>query len=150
MSDNIPIEVQMDIIRRLPVKCVAQCRSVCKLCKACVDTLHFTARFVYLQRWKGNVNFVDQNFSLTPLSSNINFTDLEPIGWSHGVWGFIYGPIVRHWIGFVWNPSIKRSVGTFIPYVTLAQEYEKRFLAFRIRPDNLDPTMLKISFPFNP
>ncbi|PWA41889.1 F-box domain-containing protein [Artemisia annua] len=94
MSDNIPIEVQMDIIGRLPVKCVAQCRSVCKLWKACIDTLHFTARF----------------------------------------------GVRMH----------ARSVGTFIPYVTLTQEYEKRFLAFRIRPDNLDPTMLKISFPFNP
>lgn len=162
MSDNIPLEVQMDIISRLSVKSVAQCRSVCKNWKANIDTLHFIAVFgvrlttrlpnllIYLQRWKSHVNFVDQNFSLTPFRCNINFTDMEPIGWSDGVWGFSYGPIVQHWIGFVWNPSIKKSVGTFIPYLTQAQEYEKRFLAFGIRPDNLDPTLLKISFHFNP
>lgn len=162
MSDNIPIEVQMDIIRRLPVSRILQSRSVCKSWKAAIDTLHFTVitgvrqdmHFPYLIQYrqvlKGYMHYVCQNFAFTPVPTNLSFSYLIPIGWSHGVWAFSYGPIFPHYMAFVWNPSIRRSVGTLIPYMNTAQAYEKRLLAFGIRPDNLDPTILKISYPFNP
>ena len=94
--------------------------------------------------------FLDQNFSLTNVSTNLSYSDLIPIDYSHGVLGFSYGPIVSHFLAVVWNPSIRRSVGTYVRYATQTQELEKRLLAFGVRPDNLDPIFLKISYPFNP
>ena len=162
MSDQIPFEVQMDIVRRLPVKRILQCRSVSKTWKSAIDTLYFTVKsgvrhanhfpyvLQYRQGFKGYMHYVCQNFGFTPVPTNLSFSDLKPIGWSHGVWAFSYGPILPHYMAFVWNPSIRRSVGTLIPYLTPAQAYEKRLLGFGIRPDNLDPTILKISYPFDP
>ncbi|PWA46939.1 F-box domain-containing protein [Artemisia annua] len=162
MSDEIPIEVQMDIVRRLPVKRILQCRSVSKSWKSAIDTLYFTVKsgvrqanhfpyvLHYRQGFKGYIHYVCQNFAFTPVHTNFSFSDLKPIGWSHGVWAFSCVRNLPHCMVFVWNPSIKRSVGTLIPYLTIAQTYEKRLLAFGIRPDNLDPTILKIAYPFKP
>ena len=162
MSDNIPVEVQMDIVRRLPVKSILQCRSVCKSWKARIDTLHFTARcgvspantsilvLCYRQRFRGYLSFLDDDFFRTDIPANFTYSDLEPIGYSHGLLGFSYGPIVSHYMAIVWNPSMRRSCGTFVPYFTQSEEYEKRLLAFGVRPHNLDPILLKISYPFNP
>ncbi|PWA85727.1 F-box domain-containing protein [Artemisia annua] len=142
MSDNIPVEFQLNIVRRLPVKCLLQCRTVSKSWKAHIDTLHFTARFglkvtnvptlvlCYRQRYKGYMCFLDQNFSRTDVPSNLSYSDLKPVGYSHGVLGFSYGPIVSDFLAVVWNPSIRRSVGAYVPYATQSQEFEKRPLAF--------------------
>ncbi|PWA75820.1 F-box domain-containing protein [Artemisia annua] len=162
MSENIPIEVQMDIVRRLCVKSVAQCRTVCKLWRSRIDSMHFTKRFgvrmnsafsyvlLYERSYKGNAFYVDENFGLTPVESNISFSGLTPLGWSHGVCGFSFGPIVRHFMCLLWNPTVHKSVGAYVPYDTLGQEYEKRLLGFGVRPNNLDPLILKIAFPFDP
>ncbi|PWA62759.1 F-box domain-containing protein [Artemisia annua] len=159
---EIPIEVQMDIVRRLPVKRILQCRSVSKRWKSAIDTLYFTIKsgvrqannFLYVlqyrQGFKGYMHYMCQNFAFAPVHTHLSFSHLKPIGWSHGVWAFSYGPILPHYTVFVCNPSIRRSVCTLIPYLTIEQAYEKRLLAFGIRPDNLDPTILKIAYPFNP
>ncbi|PWA51075.1 F-box domain-containing protein [Artemisia annua] len=143
MSINIPIDVQMDIVSRLSVKSVAQCRTVCKRWKSCIDTMHFTIRFgvrmastfpyilIYQDRFKGCIRFLDKNFAVTiPIGSNISFSGLTPVGWSHGLWCFSFGPIVRHFMGLLWNPSVEKSVGAYVPYFTLGQEYEKRLFGF--------------------
>ncbi|PWA90237.1 F-box domain-containing protein [Artemisia annua] len=129
MSDNIPVEVQIDIVRRLPVKRILQCRSVSKSWKARIDTLHFTARCVvspansstlvlcYRQGFKGYISFLHDDFSRTEVPTNFSYSDLKPIGYSHGVLGFSYGPIVPDYMGFFWNPPIRRSCGTFVAYL---------------------------------
>ena len=162
MSDNIPVEVQMNIVRRLPVKQLLQCRTVSKSWKAHIDTLHFTASYgvkvpnvpslvlCYRQRYKGYMCFLDQNLSRTNVPTNLSYSDMIPVGYSHGVLGFSHGPIVSDFLAVVWNPSIRRSVTAYVPYATQSQEFEKRLLAFGVRPDNLDPIFLKISYPFNP
>lgn len=161
MSENIPIEVQMDIVRRLSLRSVAQCRTVCKMWRSRIDTMHFTVRFgvrmgatfsyviIFERRFRGYACLVDHDFAMTPIVSNISFSGLTPLGWSHGVCGFSFGPIVRHFLGFLWNPSLHKSLGAYVPYYTLAQEYEKRLLGFGVRPDNLDPIILKIAFSFD-
>ncbi|PWA89913.1 phospholipase-like protein [Artemisia annua] len=85
------LQVQMDIVRRLPVKRILQCRSVSKSWKSAIDTFYFTIK------------------------------------------------------------SGVRQANNF-PYVLQYRQgfREKRLLAFGIRPDNLDPTILKIAYPFNP
>ncbi|PWA51074.1 F-box domain-containing protein [Artemisia annua] len=135
MSINIPIDVQMDIVSRLSVKSVAQCRTVCKRWKSCIDTMHFTIRFgVRMASTFPYILIYQDRFK----------------GWSHGLWCFSFGPIVRHFMGLLWNPSVEKSVGAYVPYFTLGQEYEKRLLGFGVRPDNLDPIILKIAFSFDP
>ncbi|PWA82328.1 F-box domain-containing protein [Artemisia annua] len=162
MSDEIPIDVQMDIVRRLPVKRILQCRSVSKSWKSAIDTIYFTIKscvrqaknfpyvLQYRKGFKGYMHYVCQNFAFTPVPTNLSFSELYPIGCSQGVWAFSYGRILPHYKVIVWNPSIRRSVGTLIPYLTIEPAYEKRLLAFGIQPDNLDPTILYIAYPFNP
>ncbi|PWA89912.1 F-box domain-containing protein [Artemisia annua] len=162
MSENIPIEVQMDIVRRLSVKSVAQCRTVCKMWRSRIESMHFTKRFgvrmnsannyvlLYERSFKGYAFYVDQNFGLTPVESDISYSRLIPLGWSHGVCALSFGPIVRHFMFLFWNPSVQKSVGAYVPYYTLGQEYEKRLLGFGVRPHNFDPIILKIAFPFDP
>ncbi|PWA56616.1 F-box associated interaction domain-containing protein [Artemisia annua] len=104
----------------------------------------------YRQGFRGYISFLHDDLSRTELPTNFSYSDLKPIGYSHGVLGFSYGPIVSDYMGFVWNPSIRRSCGTFVPYFTQAEEYEKRLLAFGVRPHNHEPIILKISYPFNP
>lgn len=152
----------MDIVRRLPVKSVLQSRTVSTSWKARIDTLNFTARYgvfppvnpalvlCYRQRYKGYMSFLSDDFSRTDVHANFSYSDLKPIGYSHGVVGFSYGPIVSDYMAIVWNPSIRRSCGAFVPYFSQSEELEKRLLAFGVRPDNLDPIILKISYPFNP
>ena len=162
MSDNIPLEVQMDILQRLPVKQVLRCRSVCKTWKSCIDTNHFivfygvkpaaTFPFVlcYKQRFKGYHTLADENFALTTITSNLNYSDLTPIGWSNGVCGFTYGPIVADFMAIVFNPSIKRSAKNLFPNMTVAMELEKCLLGFGVSQDTLDQTIIKIAYPNNP
>ncbi|PWA72848.1 F-box associated interaction domain-containing protein [Artemisia annua] len=102
------------------------------------------------KRFRGYISFLHDDLSRTEVPTNFSYSDLKPIGYSHGVLGFSYGPIVSDYMGFVWNPSIRRSCGTFVPYFTQAEEYEKRLLAFGVRPHNHEPIILKISYPFNP
>ncbi|PWA81459.1 F-box domain-containing protein [Artemisia annua] len=146
MSDNILVEVQMDIVRRLPGKRILQCRSVSKSWKARIDTLHFTARCGVSPANTSTLVYA----IVKELPTNFSYFDLKPIGYSHGVLCFSYGPIVSDYMGFVWNLSIRRSCGTFVPYFTQSEEYEKRLLAIGVRPHNHDPIILKISYPFNP
>ncbi|KAK1425177.1 hypothetical protein QVD17_20523 [Tagetes erecta] len=45
MSDNLPIEIQMEIMLRLPVKSLIKFRSVSKACKSMIDSSDFAALY---------------------------------------------------------------------------------------------------------
>ncbi|KAK1428237.1 hypothetical protein QVD17_17066 [Tagetes erecta] len=46
MSDNIPFEIQQEIIKKLPVKSLIQFRSVSKTWKSLIDSSDFIARYI--------------------------------------------------------------------------------------------------------
>ncbi|GJZ86534.1 hypothetical protein Tco_0658144 [Tanacetum coccineum] len=68
-----------------------------------------------------------------------------PVGSCHGIWCFSYGiPSISC---ILWNPSIKRSINILVPALNSAPKNDKILLGFGVRPDTLDPTIIKVSYP---
>ncbi|GJT34590.1 putative ribonuclease H-like domain-containing protein, partial [Tanacetum coccineum] len=63
MSDNIPFDIQMDIMNRLPVKSLLQFCTVSKQWKFSID----------------NFNFIHENLPFRHIDSNLNIISLTPV-----------------------------------------------------------------------
>ena len=163
MSDNIPFEVQSEIIKRLPVKSVIQCRSVSKLWKSFIDSpkfindhnqIHHTrsqhhlfvrCKLGYVKKHISvidNDTFPQKKFHLTaPLCVHLLSSGGSVLGSSNGL--ICFHGIYRD-IGFktnmvaLWNPAIKKSVGIVIPNGYTA-------IGFGVCPDTSDPKVVKIN-----
>ncbi|GKA08671.1 transposase, MuDR, MULE transposase domain protein [Tanacetum coccineum] len=68
MSDNIPFDIQMDIMNRLPVKSLLQFRTVSKQWKFSID----------------NFDFINENLAFRHIDSNLNIISLTPVASSEG------------------------------------------------------------------
>ncbi|GJW18471.1 putative F-box domain-containing protein [Tanacetum coccineum] len=138
MSDNIPFDIQMEIIKRVSdVKSLIRFRSVSKPWKSFIDSPEFIACFGVrhtqphrlLLRYRDNnvvpnevkyVSFVDdENDILTQqpeFAPNVpllvkQLYNSKVIGSSYGLW-CLHG--YKHWTTemlVIWNPSIRKSVG---------------------------------------
>ncbi|GJU98810.1 hypothetical protein Tco_1328081 [Tanacetum coccineum] len=86
---------------------------------------------------------VNEDFQFTPLNSNLQLSCLSPIGASEGLWCFSYG---SNMITVLWNPSIIKSIGVFIPYFVSQLGVKRLSFGFGVRLHTLDPTLLKISY----
>ncbi|GJV30578.1 F-box domain containing protein [Tanacetum coccineum] len=158
MSDYLPIEVQLEIMNKLPVKSLLQFRTVSKLWKSSIDSSNFifsygirkslSISFVvnYYQGFQSYMGNVNHNFNSTPLNTNLNFSSVFPIATCDGLWCFSYA---NNFMAIIWNPSIMKSIGVFVLYFTSQVETQRIILGFGVRPDNLDPTLLKISYPYS-
>ncbi|GJX01636.1 F-box domain containing protein [Tanacetum coccineum] len=71
MSDNIPFDLQLAIMNRLPVKSLLQFCTVSKSWKYSIDCV---------------ICSVDDNLALSPVVSNLNFFSLTPFATSEGPW----------------------------------------------------------------
>ncbi|GKC96829.1 F-box domain containing protein [Tanacetum coccineum] len=157
MYDYIPIELQYDIINRLPVKSILAFRNVSKQWKSYIDSSDFIQQYgcretancsftlTYEQGFQSFMCMVNEDFQFTPLNSNLQLSCLSPIGTSEGLWCFSYG---SNMMTVLWNPSIRKSIGVFIPYFVSQLGVEKLSFGFGVRLDTLDPTLLKISYPY--
>ncbi|GJU98809.1 F-box domain containing protein [Tanacetum coccineum] len=157
MFDYIPIELQYDIINRLPVKSILAFRNVSKQWKSYIDSSDFIQQYgcretancsftlTYEQGFQSFMCMVNEDFQFTPLNSNLQLSCLSPIGTSEGLWYFSYG---SNMMTVLWNPSIRKSIGLFIPYFVSQLGVEKLSFGFGVRLDTLDPTLLKISYPY--
>ena len=157
MSDNIPFDIQVDIMHRLPVKSLMQFRSVSKSWKAAIDCNDFIRRYglhevedtclilTYKLNNMGLLYNVDENFGITPINTDLMLTTLTPVANSKGVWCFSY---TQNIMVVLWNPSIQRSVGVLVPSYMDQPDSPKMVLGFGVRPDTLDPTVLKINYPY--
>ncbi|GJW69668.1 F-box domain containing protein [Tanacetum coccineum] len=128
MSDNIPFDIQIAIMNRLPVKSLLQFRTVSKQWKFSID----------------NFDFIHENLAFRHLDSNLNILSLTPVASSKGVWCFAYG---ENSMLLLWNPSIKKSVGISVPNYMLQPSSPKMTFGFGIRIVTLDPTLVKINYP---
>ncbi|GJW81509.1 F-box domain containing protein [Tanacetum coccineum] len=158
MSDYLPIEVQLEIMNKLLVKSLLQFRTVSKLWKSSTYSYNFIFSYGirksvsisflvnYYQGFESYMGNVNHNFNFTPLNTNLNFSSVFPIGTCDGLWCFSYAD---NFMAIIWNPSIMKSIGVFIPYFTTQVETQRIVLGFGVRPDNLDPTLLKISYPYS-
>ncbi|GJR42869.1 phospholipase-like protein [Tanacetum coccineum] len=91
---------------------------------------------------EGSMISVDENLIHTPVFRNLVIANLKPIGTSQGIWGFSY---CNNMMVCIANPSINKEIGVFIP--NNQADSCKILLGFGVRPDNLDPTVVKISYP---
>ncbi|GJW35431.1 hypothetical protein Tco_0058351 [Tanacetum coccineum] len=106
-------------------------------CETCCFNL------AYKRSTEGFMCSVDEQMSYTPLlNTNLYLSALTPITTSEGVWCFSYG---SHMGAILWNPSIRKSIGIVIPYMTSQPEIRKIVWGFGVRSDTLDPTFLNIS-----
>ncbi|PWA84410.1 F-box domain-containing protein [Artemisia annua] len=128
MSDNVPLDVQLDIMNRLPVKTILLMRSVSKIWKANIDSQTFITSYgarptdeclfnlTFDQGYKGFMTSVSENFNITPLDSQLHLAAMMPVGNSSGLMCFMY-------------------------------ECSKICFGFGVRPDTIDPTIVKVSYP---
>ncbi|GKD68293.1 F-box domain containing protein [Tanacetum coccineum] len=157
MSDNIPFDIQLAIMNRLPVKSLLQFRTVSKLWKYSIDCSDFVREYgfresnnccLYLtfkQNFEGVICSVDDNLALSPVVSNLKFFNLTPFATSEGVWCFSYG---ENSMLLIWNPSLKKSVRILVPNYLLEADSPKMLFGFGVHPVTLDPTLLKINYPY--
>ncbi|GJV06710.1 F-box domain containing protein [Tanacetum coccineum] len=146
----------MDIMNRIPVKSLLQFRTVSKQWKSYIDSFNFIRDYgfreihtccfnlTYKRGLEGFMCSVDENFVFTPLNVNFNIPLSTPIATSEGVWCFSFD---ANTFLFLWNPSIKKMVGTLVPNYTNQPDSPKMLFGFGVHPDNLDPTILKINYP---
>nr|GEY38993.1 hypothetical protein [Tanacetum cinerariifolium] len=134
MSDNIPFEIQTEIIKRAPdVKSLVRFRSVSKPWKSFIESSEFIAG--YRAHLAPNVSALlkQQNDTLV-------------IGYSRGLlclFAFVNGGRFSGGTEMLvlWNPSLRRSVGI------LKSGYFGVF-GFAVCPVTNEPTIVKFSFPW--
>ena len=169
MLDNIPYEIQTEIINKLPVQALIQFRTVSKTWKSFIDSSNFHVRFrvrptqpcCFLIMYKqGFVEskflcFQDDTRNLSPqhrlfpnipqVLSNTNFgyLNLIPIGSSHGL--ICLSDSFK--MAVLWNPSIRKSVAMLFPSLLGKYESHKVAVGFGVNPNTFDPTILRISYP---
>ncbi|GKD54937.1 F-box domain containing protein [Tanacetum coccineum] len=124
MSDNISFEIQVEIMNRLPVKSLLQFLSVSKSWKCMIDFSFFV--FTY------------------GVHTDLNLSNHKTIGTSEGLWYFSFG---NNLLATLWNPSVKKSIGIFVPVFNNIPVCHKIILGFGVPPYTLDPTIVKISYP---
>ncbi|GJV36799.1 F-box domain containing protein [Tanacetum coccineum] len=156
MSDNIPFDLQLDIMNRLPVKSLLQFRTVSKQWKFSIDNFDFIRKYgiherntccfnlIFNHDNQGFVYSVDEHLAFRHLDSNLNILSLTPVASSEGVWCFSYA---ENSMLLLWNPSIKKSVGILVPNYTHQPDSPKMIFGFGISPVTLEPTLLKINYP---
>nr|GEZ54789.1 hypothetical protein [Tanacetum cinerariifolium] len=96
MSDNIPFDIQIDIMNRLPEKSLLQFRVVSKQWKFSIDSFDFIRNYgcrvrntccfnlSYRHNNQGYINPFDENFGFRNFDSNLNVFTLKPVASSEG------------------------------------------------------------------
>ncbi|GJW89362.1 F-box domain containing protein [Tanacetum coccineum] len=120
MSDNIPLEIQMEIMQRLPVNSLLQFKTISKTWKSFINGRNF---------------LVSYGVSLTqPSRFLVSFASRIVVFFSYK-------------FAALWNPSIRKSVGVVVPYDPSKACIKKIAFGFGFHPKTLDPTIIKISYP---
>ncbi|GJW11787.1 transposase, MuDR, MULE transposase domain protein [Tanacetum coccineum] len=142
------------IMNRLPVKSLLQFCTVSKSWNSYIDSTAFFFNYsvsksvndvfylTYNHGRLGYMIYVDANLIHTPALANLLVSNLKPVGTSNGILSFSYG---NNMMGCIANPSIGKKVRVFVP--TSEPDGSKILLGFGVRPDNLDPIVLKFSYP---
>ncbi|GJW75552.1 putative F-box domain-containing protein [Tanacetum coccineum] len=124
MSDNIPFEIQTEIIKRLPVK-----------------SLRDAFGYNYVS-YVDNHTFPHQKVSLTLPTSVLNLTKPLLVGSSQGL--FCFYNFFQAKTAIIWNPTIRKSVDVVVPKALDGRSYST-VVGFVVCPRTLDPMLVKIS-----
>nr|GEW88555.1 hypothetical protein [Tanacetum cinerariifolium] len=156
MSDNIPFDLQFDIMNRIPVKSLLQFRTVSKQWKFSIDNFDFIHKYCIHERNtccfslifnhdnQGFVYSMDEHLAFRHLDSDLNILSFTPVASSKVVWCFAYA---ENSMLLLYNPSIKKSIGILVPNYTCQLDSPKMIFDFGISPVTLEPTLLKINYP---
>ena len=169
MWDNIPFEIQENILKRLPIKSLIQFRSVTKACKSLIESSAFIADYQHTEQqqhilvrydlehdyvsFADDDTFIHQKVSLTvPVSVKL-LNKPTIVGCSQGLLCF-YDYFAKpsdsgKKTAVIWNPTIQKSVAIDVPSVLYRMRYKTR-LGFGVCPHTLDPMLLNISIEYRP
>ncbi|GJS20099.1 F-box/kelch-repeat protein-like protein [Tanacetum coccineum] len=172
MSDNIPFEIQMEIIKKVPdVESLIRFRSVSKEWKSFIDSPQCIAgyyvrlsqphrlilRYIDLDSFEAKyISFLDDNDTFTqendspPIVSDL-IKQIEEfskvVGSSHGLWCLYGNDDSGERMVVLWNPSIRKSVGIVVPYdVFDTSPYKTTVFGFGVCPVTYDPIIVKLSY----
>ncbi|GJR36946.1 putative F-box domain-containing protein [Tanacetum coccineum] len=160
-ADYMPLEIQEEIMKRLPIKSLIRFISVSKPWKSLIRSSKFIANYrvqkscllvsygdtedEYYTNTKylsiaDDVTFPQRKLDLTlPMSLNTH-RQLFNIGSSHGLLCISYGNMV-----VLWNPTIKKTVSIYVHDVLNNLPYETIY-GFGFCPDTYDPKLVKSIF----
>nr|XP_043631145.1 putative F-box protein At1g47790 [Erigeron canadensis] len=169
MSDHIPLELQAEIIKRVPLKSLLQFRSVSKEWKSVIDSPDFGDDYCLRQSqprrllirytditsilndykyvWVADDDdtFHQHQIPSTTLPKSVNNGMVSKIvGCAHGLFCF-YGYDLDHksYMAVVWNPWIRKCVDVPVPNVLFG--WYETVLGFGVSPLTKDPMIVKIN-----
>ncbi|KAK1423677.1 hypothetical protein QVD17_18984 [Tagetes erecta] len=166
MSDNIPFEIQTEIIQRLPVKSLIRFRSVSKTWKSLIDSSDFVARYSGQQRllvgYDGLLDFKQKYVSVVDddtfpqhkvyvhvplmvkmLKRSTTIDGSHGLLCSHGDYQLDRdSPTFGTGRAVMWNPSIRKAVSVVVPNV--AYGTFETVLGFGVCRETNDPKIVKI------
>ncbi|GJT42687.1 reverse transcriptase domain-containing protein [Tanacetum coccineum] len=126
MSDNIPYEIQLEIIKKVPdVKSLIRLRSVSKEWKSLIDSFEFITSY-------GDRDTQPHSFLLRYKEAGDPREVTTP----------------RTEMVVIWNPSIRTSVGIVLPCDLTNISGKLARFGFGVCPSTYDPTIVKLSFSF--
>ncbi|KAJ0693479.1 putative F-box domain-containing protein [Helianthus annuus] len=156
MLDHIPLEIQSEIMKRLPVKSLIQFRSVCKSWKSLIGSPDFIAHYSSQQQHllvRYTVNYEAKYVTIDDDEHIVSVT-LPPlvnklrtiVGSSHGLLCFFGDVQELTEIGsaVIWNPCIRKAVHVDVPRVKFDNTY-RTLLGFGVCPETIDPKIVKIT-----
>lgn len=175
MADYIPLRIQAEIMKRLPVISLIRFRSVSKQWKSLIDSPKFIADHCVIQHHTQSQHhlllsclesgvspwgFVVRFFSIvddhtfphhkvlmtTPVSLNELSYPKQVVAVSGGLFCF-YGSKRDVMTAVIWNPSIKKTVTIVVPSSRPdVLPYYNTILGFGVCPRTSDPKLVKITF----
>ncbi|KAJ0827167.1 putative F-box domain-containing protein [Helianthus annuus] len=160
MSDNIPFEMQMEIMKKLPVKSLIQFRSVCKAWKSLIDSPDFITQYngqhtnpqhLFLTYCDYEDKYVSIADDHTFPHHKVHLTfpewlleyDYDLIGCSHGLLCLSYYEDQTR-IAIIWNILIRKAIAALVPNVAGGEVY-KNVLGFGVCRETTDPKIVKIT-----
>nr|XP_043635121.1 putative F-box protein At1g47730 [Erigeron canadensis] len=168
MSDNIPFDIQTEIIQRIPdTKTVIRYRSVSKAWKSVIDSKEFVAAHALRYQARphllirkrdcsdGRVKYVsivdDDTFPnqkvsvFVPDLVNKFSHNSEIVGSCFGLF-CLYDDKTS--TAVIWNPAIRKTFASKVPKVS-REWYYTTTIGFGVCPQNLDPKLVKIAYAYD-
>ncbi|GJZ76235.1 probable galacturonosyltransferase 7 isoform X2 [Tanacetum coccineum] len=158
MSDNIPIEIQMEIIEKVyDVKSLIRFRSVSKAWKSFIDSSEFikgygarnTQPHSHILSYKSDCFLDEAKYICLVDDDNETFKvqqqDYKVVGACHELlclYGFHLD--YEEWVLLIWNPSIGKSFGIAASKIYNQADNYWTDYRFGVCPVTKDPTIVKI------
>ncbi|XP_076928468.1 putative F-box protein At1g32420 [Bidens hawaiensis] len=157
MSPNIPLDIQIEIIKHLPAKSLIRFRSVSKQWKSVIHSSefitsqhhnvnlhHLLIRYKVAPEEDKHVSIVDDDSFSQCMFYPILPLTVKPASYplmldcSHGLVCLFSFDRYGNMMIVVWNPSIRKSVGIMFPY-------HSEVIGFGVCPKTSDPKIVKIT-----